>query len=137
MTEDLEAAIRRHPAGKGRHQHTSSEACPVCAVPPLPSRALSALPTGIGIHGEPGMGKTIQFDQPWDRVHNRPADVYTPPEDVIERPKPASEPAIRMTVHGHRVVTKTFPASSETWEGIKATLNLGFRVTLELIEVTD
>lgn len=29
----------------------------------------------------------------WDRVHDRPADIYTPPEDRIVRPEPQGEPS--------------------------------------------
>ncbi|PRB14482.1 hypothetical protein [Microbacterium sp. MYb62] len=29
----------------------------------------------------------------WDRVHDRPADVYTPPEDRVARPEPQGEPS--------------------------------------------
>lgn len=30
----------------------------------------------------------------WDRVHNRPADIYTPPEDTYKRPLSPATPAI-------------------------------------------
>jgi hypothetical protein len=77
-----------------------------------------------------------RITEPWDPVHNRAADIYTPPEDIIERPTEGVTKGsfIRITVHGLRVYTETHPNNPESWEGIQALLNLGFRVTLQQLD---
>lgn len=34
----------------------------------------------------------------WDRVHNRPADIYTPPEDIVQKVELCDEELIAMAM---------------------------------------